>query len=225
MVYKEGSLPMKTVTALSEEQQQQNEELVLTRTTGDLQRTHLAEQEKEQTADKEGVFRLTQWWCQRQGVWHNYSDVDNRNLEDAYYPPRNAQVTVCMGTAVVNIVSKTERSNEGAVYPMLRTRWHVQRSDGTLIPFSHQENTALETAFVVNPMECVDEYDFDLILRAMRAKPTNEDFRVPAIPFLDYHTNPIAWKWMGSKLQLMDTSHPEEGLHSLLQVLEALAGF
>jgi len=39
---------------------------------------------------------------------------------------QHSQVAVCLGSAVVNIVSKTERTNEGAVYPVLRTQWHVQ---------------------------------------------------------------------------------------------------
>jgi len=101
VVYKEGALPMKTVTPLSEEQQQKNEQRVLTRSSSDLHRTHLVEQEIEKTADEVGVFRLTQWWCQRKDVWHHYSDDDNLNLENAYYPPRNVQVFACLRLFIV----------------------------------------------------------------------------------------------------------------------------
>lgn len=120
-VYLQGELPMKTVTPLSEEQQKANEALALANAREVKQQRDVVAR-KTSTREEDVSYRLIQWWCQRSGVWECFDDADCRALENAYHPPRHAQVAVCGGTAEVDIISQTERNREGAVYPVLRCK-------------------------------------------------------------------------------------------------------
>jgi hypothetical protein len=120
-VYVQGQMPMKTVTPLSEAQQKANDALTLA-TVGEEKNTQNVVESKASAVQEDMSYRLIQWWCQRSGAWERFSDADCGALENAYHPPRHAQVAVCGGTAEVDIISQTERSREGAVHPVLRCK-------------------------------------------------------------------------------------------------------
>ena len=176
--YIPGNHPLKTVTPLSWQHELLDGSLSLTRYKCDPDN-------QDQTPSRQQVrdvakFHLIQWWCHRSGTWEHYSEKDNGQLEAAYSPPRRMLVPVCEGSAVVDIVSKTERTAEGAVYPIIRTKWHVQRSDGTLMPFDESDSAMLEDALVIKPADRVADHHFTLKLRALRAKRVSAvDFQVP----------------------------------------------
>jgi hypothetical protein len=218
IVYTEGSLPIKAVTPWTRAQQQQNLTL---NPSPSICGTAPAE------SPEEGAFRLVQWWCQRAGTWQHYNDADNEALEAAYQQPRHSLVRVCGDAAVVDIISKTERTVDGAVFPLLRSKWHVQRSDGSLWPFNNADNTALEKEFVVSPLDCLDHFRVEGHLAALAAKNlSGADFGIPACGMLEADAsgaNSAEFQSLGARLLLVHTSPPEEALAALVQVVTLLA--
>lgn len=211
VMYSEGSLPIRSVTPFFP----------------DVVQETATSHASTEVRDKVMSVQQSQWWCKRHGVWQSYGDIDNRKLENAYDPPKRVRVAVCEGHAVVDMISKTESNNDGSVHPVLRARWHVQRSDGTLLPFSEIDGANLEQGLVLGPMEFVADHYFALRLEGLRARHEGAARRsadAPAHCMLDSRLNPMAWEWLGAQCVRLDQAHPEESLAALSQVLEALAG-
>lgn len=211
IMYSEGSLPIRSVTPVFPDAVQEKSP------------SHASTEARGMAKSVQQI----QWWCKRHGVWQCYGDIDNRKLEIAYDPPQRVRVAVCEGHAVVDMISKTESNNDGSVNPVLRARWHVQRSDGTLLPFSEIDGANLEQGLVLGPMEFVADHYFAQRLEGLRARQEGAARRSAADPahrMLDGRLNPMAWEWLGAQCARLDRSHPEESLAALSQVLEALAG-
>jgi hypothetical protein len=111
-----------------------------------------------------------QWWYQRDGSWKHYDDEDNALLERVYFPPQRVQVPVRGGQGIVDLISATEYASDGQVHPVLRAKWHVQRSSGALAPFNQVENAKLEEELVLFPAEMVAHHEFLSVLRSVKAK-------------------------------------------------------
>jgi hypothetical protein len=121
-------------------------------------------------ADRARVVRLDQWWYELSGVWQTYSDRDNKRLEEAYDPPRRVRVAVRDGEGEADVILMAERSQQGEVLPLLRARWHVQRSDGTFLPFSHIDSANIEQALVLGPFLFVADHYFAAKVLTLRAQ-------------------------------------------------------
>ena len=149
------------------------------------------------TLENAATWRLVQWWCQRDGSWQPYNDHDNDVLERAYFPPQRVQVPVRGGAAVVDVIGATEHASDGAVYPVLRAKWHVQRTSGELAPFNKTDNARLEESLVRVPVEAVTNHEFHAVLRQLRAKGLGKsaDWNLGSVPFFDSQANAFAWHW------------------------------
>jgi hypothetical protein len=172
-----------------------------------------------------GRHRLVQWWCQRAGVWEAYSEADNGKLEEAFSPPRHAEVPVCGGEGFVDIVSQSEHLTAGVVNPVIRTKWHVQRSDGTLLPFNEADSAALDHELVVRPAEFVADHLLHTSLNALRERNLSfSDLGLELVhKRLDAAGARVPWEWVSAQLHGLGSMDPEQGLAALVEVLERIS--